>query len=235
MEFDSEDSDSDIDDVRDPEFNANTDHVTNWKSIYSCLHEMNYLKRTWLKSHFTNCADLYATLKMMAKKNTVEHLTIQVSTLAHDFVQKDDFLAEQFPQGFTALKTIRLISPSNETQSFIRHFVQSLPNMTKCVLDAEKIDRCVQDTIANLVAAAKNLEILVLKMPAMNFDHLLYMKLMGIQYCKSRSMAEVKPLVIYINSIPQQFKCLNELKDHYDEAIIAVRIKSFMTWETDPI
>lgn len=235
MEFDSEDSDSDIDDVRDPEFDANTDHVTRWKSIYSCLHEMNYLKRIWLKSHFTNCADLYDTLKMLAKKNTLEHLTIQVSTLVHDFVQKDDFLAEKFPQGFTALKTIRLISLSNETQSFVRHFVRSLPNVTRCVLDAEKIDRCVQDTIANLVAVAENLETLVLKMPAMNFDHLLYMKLMGIQYCKSKGMAKVKPLVIYINSIPQQTKCLNELKDRYDEAIIAVRIKSFMTWETDPI
>lgn len=184
--------------------------------------------------YFTG-SDLYDILKVMSKKNTVEHLTIQVSTLAHDFIQKDEFLAKPFPRGFTALKTLRLISPSIDTQAFIRHFVQYLPNMTKCILDVEKIDRSVQDTITNLVEAASNLEVLALKMPSMNFDHLLYMKLLGIKYTKSIRSAEMIPLNIYINSIPQQKKCLTELKDNYDETVCAIKIKSFMTWETNPL
>lgn len=196
---------------------------------------MNNLKKTWLKSHFTDCSDLYDTVKVLAKKNLVNYLTIQVSTLQHDFIQNEHILNEPFPRTFTALKTLRLISPSNDTQPFLRHFIQSLPNLTKCILDMENIDRSVQDTIATIVEAGSNLEILGLKMPAMNLDHLLYMKLIGIKFYKSTTTNETKPLHIYISSRPQRGKCLAELKDQYDEKIIAIKIKSFMTWENDPL
>lgn len=233
MEFESEESDSDIDDVRHPAFNANTDHVASWKMIYGGLNGMHFLKRSWLKSHFTNCIDLYGILKDMAEKNSIEHLTIQVSTLDHDFIQKDDFFAEPFSPDFTSLKTLRLVSPSADTQPFIRHFVQSLPNMTKCVLDSDQIDFYVQDTITTIVEASNSLESLVLKMPSMNLEPFLYMKLIGIEYCKAKRSIGVKPLKIYINSWPQKSKCLDQLKDYYDESVIGIKIKSFMNWEFD--
>lgn len=234
-DFDMEDSDSDIDDVRDPELNANIDHVAKWKEVYAGMNKMNQLKKTWLKSHFTNCSDLYDILKDMGTQNTLEHLTIQFSILEDDFTFNDDFLAEPFPQGFTMLKALRLISPSIDTQSFIRHFVRFLPNMTKCILDMDKIDRFVQDTICNLVDAAENLEILALKMPAMNIDSLLYLKLLDVQFCKLKRSAGMRPLNIYINSSPQKTKCLTELKEKYNENVVAIKIRSFMTWETDPL
>lgn len=235
LDLDSGESDSDIDDVRDPTFNANFDHITKWKGIYAGFSRMNNVKKAWLKSYFTNCSDLYDVLKTMAIKNSIEHLTIQVSTFEHESIHNDDFLAQPFPQTFTALKTLRIVSPSNDTQKFLRHFIQALPNMTKCILDMEGIHRLVQDTIANLVGSAKNLEILVLKTPSMNLDHLLYMKLIGIQYCRSILSTDRKPLQIYFNSHQQQDKCLAELKDHYDESCIAIKVRSFCDWETNPV
>lgn len=196
---------------------------------------MYHIKRIWLKSHYMNCSDLYDTLIMLAQKNIVEYLTIQVSTLEHDFIQRDAFQTEQFPKSFTSLKTIRIISPSNDTHIFLRHFVRSLPNLTKCIVDAEKIDRSVQDTIVTLVEASNSLEMLGLKMPAVNFDRLLYMKLLGIKFCQSRQSNATKPLNIYMSSKPQLNRSIAGLKDYYDEKIIAIKFKSFMSWETDPL
>lgn len=231
--MDTEDTDSDIDEVRDTTFH--NDHINNWKRIYAGLSRMNNLKRTWLKSHFSDCSDLYDVLKTMAHKNTVEHLTIQVSELKHEFAQNDDFMAKPFPMGFTALKTLRIVSPSDNTQPFLHHFISALPNLTKCVLDMEETHRSVQDTIANLVASANVLDILVLKLPSMNLDYLLYMKLVGILYCKSLPSAQTKPLHIYFNSHQQLKKCRDKLQEYYDEKIIAIKIRSFCDWETNPV
>lgn len=234
FEFDTEDNSSDIEDVRDATFNY--DHVPNWKRIYAGISGMNSMKKTWLKSHLNNCWDMYDVLKRMSNTNTVEHLTIQVGVVEYESTPNDDFMAEPFPKSFTALKTLRIVSPSDNTQSFLRHFICALPNMTKCILDMDVTHPSVQDTIANLVASAKNLEILVLKLPAMNLDHLLYMKLIGIQYCKSVELStERKSLQIYISSSTQKDKCLAELKDLYDEKTIAINVRSFCDWETNPI
>lgn len=235
MDFESADSDSDIDDVRYPTFNVNSDHFTNWNNVYSGLTRMSKLKQIWLKSHYTDCSDLCDILMKIATINTVEHLTIQVSTLEHDPIQMNDF-QKSFSKYFTSLKSIRIISASKDTQPFLCHFIQKLPNMKKCILDNDKIDQSVQDTIVTLVEASNGLETLGLKMPAMNFDHLLYIKLIGIKYCKSnQSNNATKPLNIYMNSEPQEKKCITALKHQYDEKIIAIKIKSFMTWEKDPL
>lgn len=234
-EFETEESDSDIDDVRDPEFNADHDPLTKWNEVFAGLNEMNNLRKTWLKSHFTDCSDLYSTVTMLAEKNLVYHLTIQISTSEYDLFENNHFLVEPFPHQFTSLQTLRLISPTIHTQPFLHNFLQSMPNMTKIILDHENIDRSAQDTIATIVQAANNLEIIGLKMPAMNLDHLLYMKLIGIKFSKNKTLNQNKPLHIYINSYPQRAKCIAELKDYYDENIIAIKIKSFMTWESDPL
>lgn len=215
--------------------NVDRDQLTNWNDVYAGLNEMNNLKKTWIKSQFTDCSDLYGTVKILAKKNLVYHLTIQISTLEDGFIENTEFLDEPFPHTFTSLQTLRLISPSLRTQPFLRNFLQSMPNMTKCILDHDHIGRCAQDTIATIVEAADNLEIFGLKMPAMNLDHLLYMKLIGIKFYKTKTLKQNKPLHIYISSYPQRAKCIAELKDHYDENIIAIKIKSFMTWENDPL
>lgn len=196
---------------------------------------MKHLKKVWLKSHFTNCCDLYDTLNMLAKKNLVYHLTIQIGVNENGFHGTDEFMTKLFPYAFTALKTLRIISATTHTQPFLQKFLQSLPNLTKCILDNENINHTVQNSIATIVDAVPNLMIFGLKMPAMNLDHLLYMKLIGIKFSKTKTSNQIHPLQIYINSEPQRKKCLAELNSHYDEHIIAIKVKSFMTWEYDPL
>ncbi|XP_031622480.1 uncharacterized protein LOC116340236 isoform X2 [Contarinia nasturtii] len=225
-------TDSDIDGMRDLDFHPTPyQELTNWTRVYFGLNRLKRLKRTWLKSRFSNWLDLSEILKDMTIKNTVEHLTIQVGPI--DDYPLNFALCDPLPKSFTALKTLRIISP--KTQLPIRHFVQALPNLSKFILDMEGIEKIVQETILNVIVSADNLEILVLKMPAMNFDHHLYMKLLGIQFYKSERLGHMKPLNIYINSMPQKLLTINKLKENYDEKMIAIKYKSFMDWETNPI
>lgn len=171
----------------------------------------------------------------MAVKNTVEYLTIQVNKDKNDFEPINFGLSTPFPQSFTNLKTLRIISPSNESQPCILHFIPALPNLTKFILDMDGIDPIIKETISNVIVSAKNLEILVLKMPAINFDHKLYMKLLEIQLGKSKELYHTKSLNIFINSIYQKMKIVRKLKENYNENIIAIHIKSFTDWETNPV
>lgn len=202
---------------------------SNWKQVYDGLSHMPCLKKLWLRSCFDSCMDLVDVLNMLARKGTVEELTIQNQQIDYRPVQPlkvDDAFGR-----FASLRSFRFISPSVRALPFLEKFVSAMPNAYKFVVDADEECVNVCDTIITIVERAVNIELLALKMPPSYFTHFLYVKLLRIQLAKRAT----KPLQIFITSHRQKRLCQHLLGNLYDEEMVAIKYRSFTDWYENPL
>lgn len=201
----------------------------NWTQIYSGLAQMPCLKKLWLRSYFDSCMDLVAVLNVLARRGTIEELTIQNQQV--DFRPAQPLKADDAFARFASINSFRFISPSVRALPFLERFVSAMPNARKFVVDADEECVNVCDTLITIVERAANVEMLVLKMPPAYFTHLLYIKLLRTQQAKRAT----RPLHIYISSVRQKLLCQLLLGSIYDEEVVAIKCRSFTDWYENPL